>query len=227
MLRYFRFPILDFGFQSQIANRKEQRAKSKELKTLCSMPLALCPMLYAFFIWAILPVLAVGASPLSMLDSSIQHPVSSIQSGDASVSPASSGEDPHVFYLLLGEKMFRSGEFAGAREAFEKVLELDSQDAQAHYFLGLIEYEERNIEKAKTRFRIAHECISGLMDLWAHEPIGTLPDTKQVQLEFPGGHKAGVYYKNGWYVKPKKRSTSPRDNKSIHSPIMNIHKLIG
>lgn len=104
--------------------------------------------------------------------------------------------------LLMGEKMFHSRDLKGTRAAFEMVLKSDSQNAQAHYFLGLVEYEEGNVEKAKTRFQIAHECVDGLMGSWAHEPID-LPDAKQVQLEFPDGYEARIYYKDGWYVKPK------------------------
>jgi len=227
VLRYFRFSILDFGFQSQIANLK----------------LASRLMLVISIVQAMLLVSTASAS-LQAANEGIESqkaggsedrlsgfPVFS----DADVPPA--GEDSHIFYLLLGERMFRSREFTGARAAFQKVLELDSQDAQAHYFLGLIEYEEGNIEKAKTRFRIAHECISKLMGSWAYGPISQpthepsflkkslsknfaqafskglpiriLPDTKQVQLEFPNEYEARIYYKDGWYVKSKKEAQVP------------------
>ena len=171
MLRYFRFPILDSGFRSQIANLKSK-----------IQPRA---MLLAFLMWATLLVSAA----------------------DADVPPPPPGEDPHVSYLLAGERMFRSGEFTQAREAFKKALDLDSQDAQAHYFLGLIEYEEGNIEKAKTRFRIAHECLGrwlGTSQLPVDAGVApVLPDTEHAQLEFPDTYRARVYYKDGWYVRSK------------------------
>jgi tetratricopeptide (TPR) repeat protein len=108
------------------------------------------------------------------------------------------GEDMRVSYLAVGERMLRSRDFGKAREAFESVLELDSQNAEAHYFLGLIEYEEGNLEKAKARFQIAHECLGlsiDTMDL----PV----NSGQVQLEFPDDYEASVYYKDGWYMKSK------------------------
>jgi tetratricopeptide (TPR) repeat protein len=120
------------------------------------------------------------------------------------------GEDPRVSYLTVGEKMFRFRDFGKAREAFERVLELDSQNTEAHYFLGLIEYEEGNAEKAKTRFQIAHECLSlsvGTMDL----PV----NSGQVQLEFPDDYEASIYYKDGWYINPK-------DLMAVHKPFYSL-----
>lgn len=121
------------------------------------------------------------------------------------------GEELHILQrksLLAGERMFRSREFTEAREAFEKVLELDSQDAQAHYFLGLIEYEEGNVEKAKVRFQISHECLgTALENLGLSADVGeldVLPNDKQVQLEFSDEYEAKVYYKDGWYLTEKK-----------------------
>jgi len=100
--------------------------------------------------------------------------------------------------VVSGEKMFRSGDLEKARETFEKALRLNNQNPQAHYFLGLIEYEEGNIEKAKTRFQIAHECMGSLS-----EDDYLLADDKHVQLEFPDNYEARIYYKDGWYIFPK------------------------
>ena len=97
-----------------------------------------------------------------------------------------------------------------AREAFEKVLKLDSQDAQAHYFIGLIEYEKGNVEKAKFRFQLAHECLSSLVDT-LQLPI----DVKQVQLEFPSDYETRVYYKDGWYMTPKDPLAAYKDFHSL------------
>jgi len=109
------------------------------------------------------------------------------------------GKDPRTLHLLAGEKYFHSRELKKAREAFEKALELDSQSAQAHYFLGLIEYEEGNVEEARTRFQIAHECLATSSSGTAHLPM----DTKQAQIEFPDEYEPRMYHKDGWYVSPK------------------------
>ncbi len=108
------------------------------------------------------------------------------------------GADPRIRYLLVGVEFFHSRELKKAREAFEKVLDLDSQSAQAHYFLGLIEHEEGNIEEAKTRFQIAHECL-GLSSEFLQLPI----NAKQALIEFPDEYEPRMYYRDGWYVSPK------------------------
>ena len=119
------------------------------------------------------------------------------------------GEDPRMLHLLAGEKYFHSRELKKAREAFEKALGLDSQSAQAHYFLGLIEHEEGNVEEARTRFQIAHECLSSSSEA-AHLPI----DAKQAQIEFPDEYEPRMYHRDGWYVSPKGAAVAHR---GIHS----------
>jgi tetratricopeptide (TPR) repeat protein len=102
-------------------------------------------------------------------------------------------------FLETGQEMFRSGNFKKAREIFDNVLKINSKNVQAQYFLGLIEYEEGNIEKAKIRFQIAHECL-GL-------PSESKPfEAKQMQLQFPDDYQARIYYKDGWYIRPKNLS---------------------
>ncbi len=120
------------------------------------------------------------------------------------------GKDPRTLHILVGEAAFRSGELRAAREAFEKVLELDSQNAQAHYFLGIIEYEAGNMEKAKARFQIAHECLeaSQAVDL-------STTDNEYAQIEFPEDYEARIYNKDGWYI-------SPKDPDVLHK---NVHSL--
>lgn len=108
------------------------------------------------------------------------------------------GEDSRIIYLKSGEKMFYEGNLKKSREAFEKVIELDSKEPKAHYYLGLIEYEEGNIEKAKARFQIAHECLGSWVDT-LEIPV----DAKQVQMEFPDNYEARIYYKDGWYITSK------------------------
>ncbi len=99
-----------------------------------------------------------------------------------------------------GEKLFRSGDLKGARAFFEKVLSIDSQNAYAQYFLGLIEYEEGNIDRAKLRFQIAYEFLKP-EDLV--KPLMSIPDDRKILLEFPYNYKARIFYKDGWYVSPK------------------------
>ena len=104
-------------------------------------------------------------------------------------------------FLKSGQEMFQSGNFVAARKAFDNVLKLNSRNVQAQYFLGLIEYEEDNIEKAKIRFQIAHECL-GLPS--ESKPLQI--DAKQAQLQFPDDYQARIYYKDGWYIRPKNSS---------------------
>jgi len=112
-----------------------------------------------------------------------------------------SDEDAQNQYMALGERMFSLHDFQKSREAFEKVLNTDSRNSRAQYFLGLIEYEEGNIEKAKIRFQIAYECLETQRDA-----IQLPADAKKVRLEFPDEYKANIYYKDGWYLKPKNKS---------------------
>ncbi len=119
------------------------------------------------------------------------------------------GKDPRTSRLLAGEEALRSGELREAREAFEKVLELDSRNAQAHYFLGLMEYEEGNIEKAKTRFQIAHECLESFE---AVDPL--VIDDEHVQIEFPEDYESRISNKDGWYISPKDPDAF---DKTVHS----------
>jgi len=102
-------------------------------------------------------------------------------------------------FLETGQVMFRSENFVAARKAYDNVLQLNSKNVLAQYFLGLIEYEEGNIEKSKIRFQIAHECL-GL-------PSESKPfEAKQMQLQFPDDYQARIYYKDGWYIRPKNLS---------------------
>jgi len=156
-------------------------------------------------IWTILLVSSTSSS-LQTTDSESE----SAEQGEKVYRLPPPGEDSRIFYLTQGEKMFRTRDFREARAAFGKVLQLDSRDAQAHYFIGLIEYEEGNVEKAKFRFQLAHECLSSLVDT-LKLPI----DVKQVQLEFPGDYETRVYYKDGWYMTPKDPLAAYKDYHSL------------
>jgi len=109
-------------------------------------------------------------------------------------------------YITTGENMFRSRELDKSREAFENILKIDSQNFYAQYYLGLIEYEEGNTEKARIRFQIAYEFLPDSIK----KNNMKLPADTEVQLEFPDEYQANVYYKDGWYIKPKNISANKR-----------------
>lgn len=100
----------------------------------------------------------------------------------------------------LGKKMFNSRDLKGARAFYEKLLSVDSQNALAQYFLGLIEYEEGNIDRAKLRFQIAYECLNPKE---LEKTLMISSDDRKIILEFPDEYEAKIYYKDGWYVSPK------------------------
>lgn len=164
-----------------------------------------CALCFAVMFWAALLI------PANLEAETSPEPADSMESAattEKAYRLPLPGADLRMRYLLAGEDSFHSRELKKAREAFEKVLDLDSQSAQAHYFLGLIEYEEGNIEEAKTRFQIAHECL-GPLSVSSQLPI----DAKQVQVEFPHEYESRVYYMDGWYVTPKESAVG---NRNIH-----------
>ena len=63
------------------------------------------------------------------------------------------GQNQKIEILALGKEMFRNGSYEEARKVFENAITLDSKNSQAHYFLGLLDYEKGDIEKAISRFR--------------------------------------------------------------------------
>ncbi len=107
--------------------------------------------------------------------------------------------------MILGEEMFHLNEFDKAREIFEKVIKKDMKNPQAHLYLGLIEYEKGSLERAKTRFQIAYECLIDAKD------IEKMPNPDQIQLEFSDKDKVWLYNKDGWYLRQK----NPEENQSV------------
>jgi len=175
--------------------RKKKAGNNRKRSTLW----ALCLMT---LIWTALPI-SVKAEAETSPETAYGAESSATAEKVYKLSPP--GEDPRMLHLFAGEKAFRSRKLKEAREAFEKALALNSQDAHAHYFLGLIEYAEGNIEKAKARFQIAHECL----DLSSE--ISQLPiSDKQAQVEFPDEYEVRMYYKDGWYVNPKDPAVARR-----------------
>ena len=114
------------------------------------------------------------------------------------------GDDPRIALRSTGEEMFFQRNFAEAREAFQKLLNIDNRDAQAHYFLGLIEYELGNAAEAKSRFQTAYECLEEKVKIPDDaQQSKELLDSDKVQMEFPDEFEVNMYYKDGWYVSPK------------------------
>lgn len=101
-----------------------------------------------------------------------------------------------------GIRLFYLQEYDKAREVFDNLLNIDSQNPIAHYFLGLIEYQQGNIVKAKAYIQIAHGLLNS-MQTDNKMPI----DEKHVRIEFPEEYKVMIYYKDGWYIMPKEMST--------------------
>jgi tetratricopeptide (TPR) repeat protein len=100
--------------------------------------------------------------------------------------------------ISLGEEAFRSRDLKKARDIFENMIKSDSKNAQVQYFLGLVEYEDGNLEKAKVRFQIAYDCLSPLVGT----AITSIGDRK-VLFEMSDNYEALVYYKDGWYLRSK------------------------
>ena len=110
--------------------------------------------------------------------------------------------------IEAGIEMLMAEKFSKAQDIFNNVLKSDSRNVQAQYFLGIIEYEEGNTEKARIRFQIAHDCLPYLSNA-----SKTSIDDKKIQLEFSDKYETSVYYKDGWYIKPKRGST---ESNNIH-----------
>jgi tetratricopeptide (TPR) repeat protein len=96
-------------------------------------------------------------------------------------------------HIELGKMSLNMRDLETARVHFQAALEEDSQNAEAHYFLGVIEYENGNIEAAKARFQLAHEVVSNFKQ-----------NVQKAELQFPDGYNVRVYYKDGWYLQSKK-----------------------
>lgn len=97
----------------------------------------------------------------------------------------------------LGKMALNKHDLESARVFFKKALAKDNQNAEAHYFLGVIEYESGNIEAAKERFRLAHAAVSN-----------SKQNVQKAELQFPEGYNVRVYYKDGWYLQSKKAPIS-------------------
>lgn len=101
-----------------------------------------------------------------------------------------------------GIRLFYSQEYDKAREVFDNLLSMDNQNPIAHYFLGLIEYQQGNTVRAKAYIQIAHDLLSPMQT----DNKVTI-DEKHAQIEFPEEYKVRVYYKDGWYIMPKELLT--------------------
>lgn len=68
----------------------------------------------------------------------------------------------HAVHELLGTSLFRLGELAAARRAFDTYLALAPGDPKGHYGLGLIELDETRLAAAAERFRTAIALFDAL-----------------------------------------------------------------
>lgn len=139
-----------------------------------------------------------------------------LQASDMSEAGSKSLDGKQAFIrdkdLELGERMLRSGRLKEAHAAFENVIALDSENVQAHYFLGVLNYEEGDVEKAISRFQIAHDCLNPLS-----ETIPLKIEEKQAQLQFPDSYEARIYRKDDWYIKSKNPSDIDKSTVSLEA----------
>jgi hypothetical protein len=96
--------------------------------------------------------------------------------------------------------------------------QLNSDSAIKQYLLGVIEYNEGNVELAKVWFQQAWESLE------AEESNITSPKTQALwnaldkslslsppaKIQFPEGYKINVYYRDGWYIRSRDLSASKK-----------------
>jgi hypothetical protein len=105
--------------------------------------------------------------------------------------------------------------------------------ATAQYLLGVIEYNEGNVEAARVWFQRAWEALEDSpLPLRFRSPrigplirgteagkVTALPTSSAVpaKIQFPEGYKVNVYYRDGWYIQPKDSSVG-RKSMGLPSP---------
>ena len=85
--------------------------------------------------------------------------------------------------------------------------------ATAQYLLGVIEYNEGNVEAARVWFQRAWEALEDnplppLIRGTEAGKVTALPtsSTAPAKIQFPEGYKVNVYYRDGWYIQPRNPS---------------------
>lgn len=99
-----------------------------------------------------------------------------------------------------------------------------SNNPTAQYLLGVIEYNEGNLELAKLWFQKAYESLEaeegnvggGLVPALKTQRFRLALDKSiaPAKVRFPKGYKVNVYYRDGWYTRPK---NSSKVKKQIYS----------
>lgn len=97
--------------------------------------------------------------------------------------------------------------------------------ATAQYLLGVIEYNEGNVELAKVWFQRAYESLEAEED-YRNRTFRTFtaqtltfgralsdksaPPATPAKVQFPEGYKVNIYYRDGWYIQPKNTSVGKK-----------------
>jgi len=90
--------------------------------------------------------------------------------------------------------------------------------AIAQYLLGVIEYNEGNVELARVWFQRAYESLEaeeGNVTAQKTQAFGRAldkspPPATPAKVQFPEGYKVNVYYRDGWYIQPKNPSVGKK-----------------
>jgi len=86
-----------------------------------------------------------------------------------------------------------------------------TSNSTTQYLLGVIEYNEGNVELAKIWFQQAYESLEveeGKIAAQKTQAFGRAldkspPRATPAKVQFPEGYKVDVYYRDGWYIQPK------------------------
>jgi hypothetical protein len=124
--------------------------------------------------------------------------------------------------LSLADAEYSDEDIVGSRESGpQSGSPVTSDSAIAQYLLGVIEYNEGNVELARVWFQQAWGSLETAEDEIAAQKTqafgraldkSTPPAAAKVQ--FPEGYKVNVYYRDGWYIQPKNSSV---EEKQVYS----------
>ncbi|MBC8232376.1 hypothetical protein H8E77_22745 [bacterium] len=93
-----------------------------------------------------------------------------------------------------------------------------TSNSTTQYLLGVIEYNEGNVELAKIWFQQAYESLEAEEGKIAAQKTQTFgraldkssPQATPAKVQFPEGYKVDVYYRDGWYIQPKNSSAGEK-----------------